>query len=457
MNNKIAIALSVVFIFIIGILVFTKPKEEKDKNDVVGSTYLTSTVIKIEDKKVTFQDKNNVIATFSVKEVEKLEVGSNVEIECKGKSKDINLNSCEFVGYKVVEPVIAEIPSAWDDTGIFSKFYSNAYEKLKTMSLNEKIGQILLVRVPSKNAIEDLKKYQFGGYLLFKKDFDNKTKNQVISMINNFQNNSKIPLLIAADEEGGDVTRISKNTNLVKEPFKSPSELYKEGGMDLIKSDTIAKSKILKELGINLNLAPVVDVSTNPSDYMYKRALGENATITATYAKTVIEASKNDSVSYTLKHFPGYGNNVDTHVAESTDKRDLNQIMNNDIIPFKSGIEAGAEAVLVSHNIVTAIDKDNPASISSQVHNLLRNDLGFTGIIITDDLAMSGVNSKDKVVLKAILAGNDLLIVTDYEGAIKEIKNALESGDLKEELLDRLVFKILAWKYYKGLLISNQK
>ena len=189
---------------------------------------------------------------------------------------------------------------------------------------------------------------------------------------------------------------------------------------------------------------------------MYKRAIELDAVKTPTYAKTVIEASKSNSVSYTLKHFPGYGNNLDTHVGESVDKRTLEEIMQNDILPFKSGIEAGAEAVLVSHNIVTSIDKNNPASLSKSVHNLLRSDLKFTGIIITDDLSMSAIND-DKAVLKPIEAGNDLLIVTDYSKAFNDIKKSLTNGELKEEILDKLVFRVLAWKYYKGLLVSNQK
>ena len=111
-------------------------------------------------------------------------------------------------------------------------------------------------------------------------------------MIKEVQEVSKIPLLTAVDEEGGKVVRISSNKNLVEEPFKSSKELYKEGGFERIKEDTIEKSKVLNNLGLNVNLAPVVDVSTNASDYMYERALGENTELTATYAKTVISASK---------------------------------------------------------------------------------------------------------------------------------------------------------------------
>ena len=259
-------------------------------------------------------------------------------------------------------------------------------------------------------------------------------------------------LLIAADEEGGTVVRISSNPNLVSQKFKSPSELYGLGGFDRIREDTIEKSNILSNLGVNLNLAPVVDVSTNSRDFMYQRALGQNAELTAEYAKTVIEASKGYNVSYTLKHFPGYGNNADTHTGAAIDSRTYENIMNNDIVPFKNGIESGAEAVLVSHNIVTSIDGDNAASISESVHKLLREDLKFSGIIITDDLYMGAVSNDPDVAAKAVIAENDMLIVTDYEKAINNIKSAIEEERITEEQIDTVVRRIIAWKYYKKLM-----
>ena len=275
-------------------------------------------------------------------------------------------------------------------------------------------------------------------------------------MISLLQENSKIPLLTAVDEEGGTVVRISSNPELASSKFLSPRELYTTGGFELIEEDTLNKSKLLNSLGLNLNLAPVVDVSTNPDDYMYKRSIGENTEITSEYAKVVIEASKGTKVSYTLKHFPGYGNNEDTHTASATDNRSYDDILNNDLPPFESGIEAGAEAILVSHNIVNSIDPDNPASLSASVHNLLRNKLDFTGIVITDDLSMGATSSINNNALKAIIAGNDLIITTDYKNSIESIKNAIENGDLSEEIIDRLAFRVIAWKYYKGLMFEGK-
>lgn len=345
-----------------------------------------------------------------------------------------------------------EMPKKYMDNDLFKNYYKKAYQKLKKMSQSEKISQILLVRYPEENQTEIIKKYQFGGYLFFAKDFKDKTKEDVIKMIADSNKVSKIPILTAVDEEGGIVVRVSRNKNLRSEAFSSPSELYKSGGFEKIKEDTIEKSNLLKSLGINLNLAPVVDVSTSPSDYMYKRSLQEDAKTTAKFSSIVIETSKESGVSYTLKHFPGYGNNIDTHSGSSIDTRTKEEIENNDILPFKSGIKSKAEAILFSHNIVTSMDKNNPASLSKTLHDYLRNDLNFSGVIITDDLDMGAVKKIENKNVLSLLAGNDLLISTDYEKSIKEIRNAIDNNTLDQETLDEHVLRVLAWKYYKKLL-----
>lgn len=345
--------------------------------------------------------------------------------------------------------------------GIFSKYYEKAEKKLQTLILDEKIAQLFVIGNSLNSDFENLKKYQFGGYLFFKDFFNNKTEEQLKKEISEFQSYSKIPLLIAVDEEGGSVVRVSHNKNLIKQPFKSPSELYKIGGFDEIRKDTINKSTFLSNLGINLNFAPVVDITTNPNDYMYKRALQQEKDLTAMYAKTVISASKDYNVSYTLKHFPGYGGNKDTHTEAGIDTRTYEDIYYNDLEPFRTGIKEGAEIIMVSHNTVTSID-NKPASISTKIHELLRNDLNFTGIIITDDIIMSAIQNEYTIqdaIIEAILAGNDMIIVTidkntqiTYKDIIETVKTAIEEGKINEEDIDKIVLNILSWKYYKGLL-----
>ena len=194
-----------------------------------------------------------------------------------------------------------------------------------------------------------------------------------------------------------------------------------------------------------------MDVTRNPSDYMYQRSFGQNTELTSTYASTVITASQGLGVSYTLKHFPGYGNNTDTHNEVSVDNRSKESILEKDLPPFDAGIEAGATSALVSHNLVSAIDEENIASLSPSIHNLLRNELSFSGIVITDDLAMGAVENTETSCVNAILAGNDLLIVTDYKTCYNGVNVAVQKSQIPEELIDKLATRVLAWKYSKGL------
>lgn len=354
-----------------------------------------------------------------------------------------------------------------EDKGIFGKYYDKAEQKLQTLTIEEKIAQMFIIGNSESTDYQNLKSYQFGGYLFFKDFFNDKTQEQIKNSIEDFQNASKIPLLIAVDEEGGKVVRVSSNSKLVPEPFKAPSEIYINGGLEAIEQDTVNKSKILNNLGINVNFAPVVDVASNPNDYMYNRALQQDKDITATYAETVINASKGLGVSYTLKHFPGYGNNKDTHVGGSVDTRTYEDIYNNDIEPFRAGIDAGAECVMVSHNIVTSIDPENQASISPQIHELLRKELNFKGVIVTDALNMGAIhdeNTIEEAITKAIKAGNDMIILsmdintTDKDGSkitysriIDAVKKAIDIKEISVDIIDEAVARILAWKYYKEI------
>ena len=450
--KKKSIILVLIIIFLLCFLGINNKNNKEEP--IINTNKLIGTIISISNNKITIQDKNNIIYSFN-KDFPKSTIGTKVEITYEGKlnknqeNQNINIKEINIVPITKNED---NIPNEWLDEGILSKYYSKAYNKIKNMTIEEKIGQLLLVRYPNDNQIEIAINNNLGGYIFFEKDFINKTENEVKEMINSIQEKAKIPLLTAVDEEGGRVVRISSNKNLVSERFKSSRVLYLTGGFELIKEDTINKSNILSNLGINVNLAPVVDISTNENDYMYYRTIGEDAKITSKYAKTVINASKKGNVSYVLKHFPGYGNNVDTHNNTAIDNRSYESILNNDLKPFKSGINANAEAILVSHNIVTSIDNKNIASLSPSIHNLLRNELNFTGIIITDDLYMDAASKIENASLKAILSGNDLIITTNYENSINEIKKALDNNEIDESLINKLALRNIAWKYYKGLI-----
>lgn len=341
------------------------------------------------------------------------------------------------------------------DTSIFHEYKKQAMETLDNMTLEEKVGQLFLVRCPSPEQLELYLSMKPGGFIMFGKDFAEKTKEQVIGDIKYYQNNSDIPMIIGVDEEGGTVVRVSSNPLLSNKRFKSPQELYSIGGLDEIKKDSIEKSELLLSLGINLNLAPVADVSVNESDFIFKRAFGKPASETAEYVNTVIEAMRDSGISSTLKHFPGYGNNIDTHTGSSYDTRPYEQFANNDFIPFKAGIESGTESILVSHNVVEDIDREYPASLSKKTIDILRNDFNFTGIVMTDDLSMAAITelkSDLPAEILAVQAGNDMLIVTDFEYSYETLLNAAKAGNISIERIDESVLRIIEWKYYMHLM-----
>lgn len=451
-NNIIYLVSFFILFVIFGISIFFSSRLD----DVLDSDILEGIVVFNDENLITIRDNNGNEYTVSG-DIKALE-GDNILLEYTGVL-DMNKDTQNItvIDYMIKALSNNEIPEEYKDNGIFSDYYGLAYDKLKGLTLDEKIGQLLLVRYPDSNGEQILKEYGFAGFVFFEKDFRGKTKEQVQSMMSSFQEVSKIPILTAVDEEGGNVVRVSNNPNLRETPFLSSSELYDLGGFDSISSDTKEKSKLLKKLGINVNLAPVVDVSTVSSDYIYERTIKEDTDIVSEYASTVIEASKGTGVSYTLKHFPGYGSNTDTHLGTSTDDRSLEDIRANDLPPFEAGIGAGAEAVLVSHNIVKSIDTANPASLSPNVHSLLREDLHFTGIIIADNLDMAATSGIADASAFAVKAGNNLIITTDYEESFNSIKTALDDGEITEKDIDELVFKVLAWKYYKGLMFEKLK
>lgn len=324
---------------------------------------------------------------------------------------------------------------------------------LDSMTLEEKVGQLFFVRCPTENAVEDISTYHLGGYLLFGRDYKDGdswlTWDQFIQKIESYQDAAAIPLFIGSDEEGGTVTRASRNPNLFSETFKSPQKLNYIGGIEEILRDTDTRSRELRALGINVNFAPVCDVSTDPKDFIYDRTLGQDANMTADYVRLVVPTMTAGGTLPVLKHFPGYGNNVDTHTGIAVDQRPMETFENSDLLPFQAGIDAGAPFVLVSHNIVTCMDADLPASLSPAVHRVLREACGFEGIAITDDLAMDAVQAYAKngaVAVMALQAGNDMIITTDYRTQIPAVIAAVQDGTLDESVIDNACLRVLRCK-----------
>lgn len=321
------------------------------------------------------------------------------------------------------------------------------------MTIEEKVGQLFLVRYNSSD-VANLVNYYPGGYILFAKDFENHTKTSIKNELDQAQKLNKYPLILGVDEEGGYVTRVSRFSSFRNEKFFAPKYYYSQGGYELLEQVENEKNQLLKSIGLNLNLAPVADISYNENDFIYSRAFGQPAKETAEFVKNMVNYANNNNMNSCLKHFPGYGNNADTHTGIAIDNRSYENFETNDYLPFKAGIEAKVPSILISHNIINAIDQTYPASLSEKVISELRNKLKFTGIIITDDLSMDAVKryvTNNEAATLAINAGNDMIITSDFVTMYNEVLNSLKEGKIQEDTINKAVLRIISWKKYSNL------
>ena len=325
---------------------------------------------------------------------------------------------------------------------------------MDSLTLEQKVGQIFLARCPETGAAEAVQQYHLGGFVLFDRDFEGETPSSMAQKIAGYQGVSDIPLLIAVDEEGGTVNRVSSHKAFRAYPFPSPRALYTKGGLELIHNTEAEKAQLLSGLGINVNLAPVCDITTNPSAFMYRRSLGQSPAVTGEFVTDSIQTMGRFGVAAVMKHFPGYGNNADTHTGIARDSRSLETLETEDMQPFFAGISAGGGAILVSHTIVEAIDPECPASLSQPMNYYLRLAMNFGGVIITDDLSMDAIAAQygtEEAAVLAVLAGNDLLCSTEFETQYSAVLKACRSGRIPEAVLNEAVKRVLRWKAQMGL------
>ncbi len=291
-------------------------------------------------------------------------------------------------------------------------------QMLDQMTLEDRVGQLFLARCNNVTALQDIQDYHLGGLVLFGRDFEGQSPEGMRTVLSSYQRAAQIPLLLAVDEEGGTVNRVSRYPAFRSSPFPSPRNAYSQGGMEYALSVEEEKCLLLTSLGLNVNLGPVCDLADDPSAFIYDRSIGLSAAETGEFVSRAVSIKRSYRVGSALKHFPGYGNNADTHTGIAVDTRPMEDFVNQDLLPFAAGMEAGAGCVLVSHTIVNALDPENPASLSPAVHRYLRQDMGFDGVILTDDLVMQAITDQyraGEAAVLAVLAGNDLLCSTEYE------------------------------------------
>lgn len=332
-------------------------------------------------------------------------------------------------------------------------------ECIEKMTLEQKLAQMMILTNEKDITASNMQTFQPGGIIFFAVDFEGRTIQQVKDRVEELQSYVEVPLFVGVDEEGGNVSRISGLKGEGLPQFNNARKLYESGGIPAVERETAVKVKLLKEMGINLNFDPVADVVSNPKAYMYERSASADIYEVSEYVEAVVSVMQEQGMGCCLKHFPGYGNNVNTHSAYALDDKKLSVYQKVDFIPFQAGIAKKADMVMVSHIIMRKVDEKNPASLSVKVHELLREDLGFSGVVIADDLNMKAVLNRmsiKKATAKAFIAGNDMIFSADFQASMKGAKEAVEKGELPERQVEESVARILRMKMDRGLIMVEE-
>lgn len=352
---------------------------------------------------------------------------------------------------KKEEDIDTEVPAEFLDGGIFSEYYDKAYQDTLALTNEQLVAQLIIGTCPTDGSSESkLDKIELGGYYFTEENFTSLSKEQIKDELSSYQKKSDIEMILAVEEEGGAVTALSDLDAFPDEDFYSPREIFAEKGLTGLQESETQKAQMLSSVGINLNLAPVCDMAEEFTQIMYSRSLGGTPQETSQYVKQTTQISQNKGVSVALKHFPGYGTIPDSYLPVVTDDREASTFESRDFLPFKEGIDSGAHFVLMSNVLNTKLDPNCIASLSDYTHTILRNELKFTGLIITDNLNNADyseyANGKD-VYVQAVLAGNDMIMVDDIDSAYNAILNAVNDGTIKKEAVQKACMRVLAYKY----------
>ena len=334
------------------------------------------------------------------------------------------------------------------------------------MTLEEKIYQMFFVTPESITKVSTvtaaggqtksaLEKYPVGGIIYFAGNLQ--TRDQVTTMIANSQSYSKLPLFIGVDEEGGIVSRLGKNANMQFPKYGSMEDVGKRANPQEAYNIGNTLGTELSKLGFNVDFAPVADVIIDRNNTeIGNRSFGTDPNLVGTMVEQFVLGMEETNVSSVLKHFPGHGStSFNSHSGYSESKRTMAELCTTELIPFKKGINAGSDFVMVSHmSLVNAIYEKVPASLSKEIiTDMLKGQIGFGGIVITDAMNMGAITTEYSVedaTLKAINAGVDMILMPyDVDRAFNAIYKAVQKGSISEERINESVRRILTVKMQK--------
>lgn len=316
------------------------------------------------------------------------------------------------------------------------------------------VGQVTAAGTTTQEALE---KYPVGGILYLSQNIV--SRNQTQTMLSNVQAYSKIPVFTAVDEEGGVVSRVGNNPNMGTTSFPSMKNIGSTGDSNQAYTVGYTIGNECKELGFNLDFAPVADVFSNPENTVIgNRAFSDDPNITADMVSSCVRGFKDAKMLCALKHFPGHGDTIaDSHYEAAITSKTLEELDELEFVPFVKGIEAGADFVMVGHILTPNITDDYiPATLSNEMLSILRDELKFDGIIITDAMNMEAITdyySSSEAAVTAVKAGIDMILVPeDFHAAVSGVIHALETGDITEEEINDSVIRIIQTKIRAGLI-----
>lgn len=337
-------------------------------------------------------------------------------------------------------------------------------EQLSEMTIEEKIGQMLIVSDTTTTLDEDLlnnlNTVKPGGFILFSDNI--KSYEQTKKLIEDINSTSDIPMFISIDQEGGRVLRIKKlsDAKVTNIPSMYHLGLTKDTKLSYEVGKVVGEE--LRVFGINMNFAPVLDIYSNKENTVIgDRSFGTTSDLVSKMALSFAEGQESTGIISVYKHFPGHGNtSEDSHYTLPVITKTKEELMNLELKPFIEAINNGADVIMIGHLAVPSITKDDtPASLSKEIiTDLLKNELGYNGLVITDALNMDALTNEyteEEIYINAINAGVDILLMPDFDNeTIEIITNAIANGTIAIEEIDNSVEKILELKYDK-LFIEN--
>lgn len=327
-------------------------------------------------------------------------------------------------------------------------------EALDSMTLEEKIGQLLLVGMSGKEVNAEVEELitdlHVGGFIMFAHNLE--SAEQTVHLLNDLKRvneNNPYPLFLSVDQEGGRVTRLPE-----LETLPTNWEIGKKGNLAKDYGKLIGEQ--VAAFGFNMNFAPVLDVNNEPNNPVIgDRAFGDNVQIVQENGIDMFQAIQKTNVIPVGKHFPGHGDvTVDSHEDIPVIDKSLSVLEEMELAPFRAAIEEGIDVVMVGHLFVPQIDEKFPASMSREIiQNVLRESFAFDGVVITDDMTMGAITNTyniEEIAPQIIHAGADMLLIADEKEVIEEVAAALKasvaSGELSEERVDESVMRIIQLK-----------